>query len=94
MTTAEQKRLKTANNNGSTTTAAQHPNKHIEAIANKTSQEFVQVAADLTRQKIREKLSDGTFTSLVFGGCETEENFTYSLPFGSSVNVLSGATEV
>lgn len=101
MTTAEQKRLNKTTNNGSNgngkttnaTTAAKHPNKHIEAIADKTSDEFLEVAAALTRAKITEKLQDGTFTSKVFAVPESEENFIYALPCGSPVNVLSGATE-
>jgi hypothetical protein len=47
----------------------------------------------LTRAKIAEKLRDGTFTAAVFAVPESEENFTYTLPYGSPVNVLSGALE-
>jgi hypothetical protein len=98
MTTAEQTRLKNAakngsNDNGNQPAAAKHPNKHIEAIANRTSDEFIEVAASLTRAKIAEKLRDGTFTAAVFAVPESEENFIYTLPYGSPVNVLSGALE-
>lgn len=88
--TAEQKRL---NRNRKTPTAAEHPNKHIEAIANRTSDEFIEVAASLTRAKITEKLQDGTFTSLVFAVPESEANFIYALPIGSNLKALNGVTE-
>ena len=100
MNTKDKQRLNVAtngnssNDSGSTTsTTAKHPNQHIEAIANRTSDEFIEVAASLTRAKIAEKLRDGTFTAAVFAVPESEENFIYTLPYGSPVNVLSGALE-
>ena len=98
--TAEQRRLSknATNGNGKTpnptaTDTGKHPNRHIEAIANTTSDEFIAAAAALTRAKITEKLQDGTFTAAVFAVPESEENFTYALPYGSPVNILSGVTE-